>query len=74
MKNQVIRFWSIEHLTGMLIAVVLIQIGRTRSRKAVNSRLKFKRSLLYFALGLLIVLITIPWPFREGIARGLFPQ
>ncbi|CAN0486723.1 unnamed protein product, partial [Laminaria digitata] len=35
---------------------------------------KFKVAAIGFTFGLLIMLAAIPWPFREGIGRALFPS
>lgn len=74
MSNKVVRFWSLEHLVAMLIAIALVTIGRISAKKATSAKVKHKRQFGYFLIALLIVLSNIPWPFREpGIARGLFP-
>ena len=72
MKDSVMRFWLVEHLFGMLIGITLITIGRIASKKASDDKAKFKKVAVYFALGLLAILITIPWPFRELLVRGWF--
>ena len=33
MADSVTRFWKVEHLLGMIIAIVLITIGRMRAKK-----------------------------------------
>ena len=68
-----IRFWTVEHTLGMLIAVVLIQVGRTKSKKATEAARKHKLSVIFFSIGLLIILAMIPWPFRADIGRALWP-
>jgi hypothetical protein len=74
MSNAVVRFWSLEHLVAMLIAIALVTIGRVSAKKVSSAKAKHKRHFWYFTIALLIVLANIPWPFREpGIARGLFP-
>ncbi|HEY6063563.1 MAG TPA: hypothetical protein VIV35_08140 [Chitinophagaceae bacterium] len=74
MRNSYYRFFAIEHTTGMLIAIVLIHIGRTFGHKQVPDPMKHKRTLLYFGLALLVILISIPWPFRAvGAGRHWFP-
>ena len=72
MKDSVMRFWLVEHLFGMLIGITLITIGRIASKKATEDKAKFKKIAVYFTLGLLAILITIPWPFREFLGRGWF--
>jgi hypothetical protein len=69
MKDKVYRFYAIEHLTGMLIAIVLITIGRGAAKKNIPDLAKFKRSFWFFLVALVIILATVPWPFRVGIGR-----
>jgi hypothetical protein len=73
MKEGGIRFWAVEHIFGMLIGIALITIGRIASKKASTDKEKFKKVLIYFSIGLLIILATIPWPFLpQGAGRGWF--
>lgn len=72
MKSTVMRFWLVEHLTGMLIGITLITIGRIAAKKAATDKEKFKKIAIFFTLGLIIILATIPWPFREALGRGWF--
>jgi len=69
MKDKVYRYFAIEHLTGMLIAIVLITIGRGAAKKNIPDLAKFKRSFWFFLVALVIILATVPWPFRVGIGR-----
>ena len=74
MKNSMLRFFAIEHLIGMLIAIILIHIGYAYSKKNITDAVKHKRAVLFFGLALLIILISIPWPFRlVGEGRTWFP-
>ncbi len=73
MKNAAARFFAVEHLLGMVIAIILIHIGYSYSKKNVADSVKHKRTLLFYGLALLIILISIPWPFRENIGRPWFP-
>lgn len=68
MKDSVARFWAVEHIAGMLIAIILITIGRGKAKV-----LNYKAASWLFLIALIIILATIPWPFREGIARPWFP-
>src|SRR5688500_2926006 len=36
MPNPQLRFWAVEHVSGMVIALVLVHVGRVLSRKAVS--------------------------------------
>ena len=74
MKNSVLRFFAIEHISAMVIAIVLVHIGYSYSKKNVPDAMKHKRILLLFGLALLIILISIPWPFRlAGAGRTWLP-
>jgi len=68
MKDSASRFWAIEHITGMLIAIILITIGRSKAKV-----LNYKAAAWLYLIALIIILATIPWPFREGIGRPWLP-
>lgn len=69
------RFFAMEHAFMMIIAWLLVHIGRSMVKRADNDAQKHKRTLIYFGIALVIILAMIPWPFRApGIARGWFPQ
>lgn len=65
MKNSVMRFWVVEHITGMIIAVAIITISRSVTKKDLPDLVKHKRQLLLYSLALLIIIASIPWPFRH---------
>ncbi len=73
MKIPAARFWAMEHLLGMLIAIILIHIGYSAVKKDIPDTAKFKKVFWYTLIALIAILITIPWPFREIIGRPLFP-
>jgi hypothetical protein len=61
MSNSMLRFWAVEHLFGMLIAIALVHVGRVRIRKAEVSR-RHRLAMIFYGLALLAVLVSIPWP------------
>lgn len=61
MGDAVRRFWKVEHLAGMIIAIALITIGRIRSKKINEDRKNHKNSLIFYGISLLIILLSIPW-------------
>lgn len=63
MGDAQLRYWSVEHLSLMLLAIVLIHIGRARSRRAIDSVLKHKQAAIFFGLAALAILVGVPWPF-----------
>jgi hypothetical protein len=73
MKNSTLRYWTVEHITMMIIAIVFITIGNIRSKKMDTDAGKYKQILIWFGLALLIIIAAMPWPFRpDGIGRGWF--
>jgi hypothetical protein len=69
MKDPVYRFYGVEHMTGMIVAIVLITIGRGVSKKAIPDIAKHKRTFWFYLVALVIILASVPWPFRAGIGR-----
>jgi hypothetical protein len=61
MKDPISRLQLMEHPLTMIIAVVLIQIGRIKSKKAYADVDKHKRSLIYYGIALVLILSRIPW-------------
>lgn len=69
-----VRFFVMEHGFMMILAWILVHVGRVAVKKAGTDAAKHKRMLIYFGLALLLILISIPWPFRQaGISRELLP-
>lgn len=61
MANPEYRFYAVEHLLVMLIAIVLITVGYSRAKRKVEASAKFKTLGLFYLLGLLLALSRIPW-------------
>ena len=72
MKNSIARFWVIEHLTGMLIGIILITVGRGSAKKNITDKAKHSRSFWFYLIAFVVIIASVPWPFRE-VARPLFP-
>ncbi len=54
-----LRFWSVEHFSVMLFAVVLAQIGKIFTSKSHSDRNKFKYALIYYGFATLITLTSM---------------
>lgn len=72
MKVAGIRFFTVEHTAMMLLAWVLVHVGRVMVKKATTDQSKHKKTIIFFGLAILLILAAIPWPFRDSIARPLF--
>jgi len=64
MRDPFKRFWAVEHIAGMIIAVAIITISRSVTKKDWPDGKKHKRQMLLYTLALVIILAVIPWPFR----------
>ncbi|GGF24077.1 hypothetical protein [Hymenobacter cavernae] len=71
MKNPVTRFWGVEHITVMILAVICAQVGRSLSKKATEPVRKHKLAFVWFTIALVLVLLMIPWGIWNP-ARPLF--
>ena len=69
--NPASRFFLMEHSVMMIIAIVLAHIGAYLVKKAPPEG-KFKRAFIFFGIALLLILVSIPWPFMPGYGRPLF--
>jgi len=72
MKDANVRFFTMEHELLMIIALILVHVGRVSVKKAPTPAAKHKRTLQFFGLAIILILAAIPWPFRESVARPLF--
>lgn len=63
MGNANLRFYAVEHVSLMLLSIVLITLGRKKAEKRIDPNTKHKMILRYYGLGLILIFIAIPWPF-----------
>lgn len=66
MSNAQLRFFTVEHLLGMLIAVALVTIAHRKAKAA-----SFKGVFWYYLIAFAVIMISIPWPFR-GFGNGWY--
>jgi hypothetical protein len=66
-----LRFWAVEHVSAMFLAVALSHVGRVLARKASTTDAKRSRLLITFGLATVLMLAGMPWPARPG-GRPLF--
>jgi hypothetical protein len=53
------RYWTVEHLVAMLLAVVLITVARITSKRMSSDEGKHKRLFIFNLIALIIILIMI---------------
>mgnify|MGYP001420146347 CR=1 FL=1 len=66
MKDSYSRMIVIEHPLTMLIAAVLVTIGRSKLKRITESDKKIKNVLIFFGIALLLIIIRIPWQYING--------
>jgi peptidoglycan/LPS O-acetylase OafA/YrhL len=59
MSDKVTRYWTVEHIFGMLIAVVLITVARSTSKRMTDPVAKHKRLFIFNAIALLIIIVIV---------------
>lgn len=67
MKDTVARYWLVEHITMMVIAIVLITVARITAKKMADAVAKHKRLFIFNTIALVIILLAIA---QSG--RGFF--
>lgn len=70
MGNPQLRFFAVEHVFGMVIALVLAHIGTAKIKKAPADR-RARLAMIFYGLALVAILASIPWPGMPA-GRPLF--
>jgi hypothetical protein len=70
-SNSLLRFFTIEHVLLMLIAIAILSIGNSKIKATPNALQASKKTVLWFSIALVIILVAIPWPFRN-LGAGWF--
>ena len=72
MSNATIRFYTVEHLVGMLLGIALVTIGYSKAKRQAQINKGWKTIGVFYLLGLVVILVSIPWPFREELGGAWF--
>jgi hypothetical protein len=70
MGDSMLRFFVVEHILGMVVAVILAHVGRALSKKAVEPVKKYRAAAIWYTFSLLVILVMIPW--WRPLFRGFF--
>jgi len=68
--NKVASFFAMEHIAGMILGIALVTVGYSTSKRGKTDKAKFKRIAIWYTIGLLIILGSIPWPFMSRFANS----
>lgn len=67
-----LRFFGMEHIIVMLLAVIVITIGSVKAKRKSADRDKFRTMVMWFGTGLFLILTSIPWSFSPLTSRPSF--
>lgn len=72
--ERTIRFFGMEHIVMMLTGIIAITIGSAKAKRKETDREKYKTMAIWFTVGLLIILSSVPWSFSPLISRPNFRE
>jgi hypothetical protein len=70
--NGMFRFYNMEHLLMMVAAITLVTMGHVLAKRATDNNRKHAIIRLWYIIGLALIIIGIPWPFREYLGGAWF--
>jgi uncharacterized membrane protein len=59
MSDKTTRYWTVEHAFAMLVAVVLITLARSTSKRMTNDQAKHKRMAIFNFVALAVIIAVI---------------
>ena len=71
MKDGAIRYWAVEHSVVNLIAIGVVQAGSIVIKRKQSSKAKFKSTLVWNSIALVLILAMIPMGMM-GVERPWF--
>ena len=69
MRIPDMRFFALEHILYMVVAIVFVHIGTAMARKATQAVDKHRQAAIWFSLAGLALLLGMPWfrPWLPGL-------
>jgi hypothetical protein len=61
MKVSELRFFGMEHFVGILVGIIVAQIGSIRAKKQISDAGKFRTAFFWFLAATIIILLMIPF-------------
>jgi len=74
MKDPYKRFYAVEHSVAMIVAIILVHIGYTVTKKNMDDDRKFKRMFWFIFIALVIFVAMIPWEGKQVVGRPNIPH
>jgi uncharacterized membrane protein YozB (DUF420 family) len=69
MANTDLRYFAIDHVFMMVLAIILAHVGVATAKRAEESDSKYRRAAIWFSLSLIAILLGMPWfrPLLPGL-------
>lgn len=71
-KLRQVRFFGMEHITMMIIGIIVFTAGYIKALKEQSSVAKFRTIFIYTAWAICIIFTSIPWEFSPLTSRPSF--
>lgn len=66
------RYWKMEHIGMMVLAIILITVGNAKSKKGVDALAKHKSVAIFFGLALILIVGSIYMMVNSDPSRTFF--
>jgi heme A synthase len=74
MKDPFNRFYAVEHSFAMVVAIILVHIGYSVTKKNMDDDRKFKRLFWCSFIALGLIMAMIPWEGKQVVGRPNIPH
>lgn len=71
-SNAIGRYWKMEHISMMVVAIILITVGNSKSKKAIDGVAKHRNIAIFFGIALLIIVVAIVSMTKADPTRSFF--
>jgi hypothetical protein len=67
-----LRYWKMEHISMMLVAIILITVGNARSKRVDSALMKHRTIFIYFGFALALITAAIFAMVKADPSRHFF--
>lgn len=72
MGDSLYRYWKVEHISMMIIAIILITVGNAKSKKVDAAISKHKTIAIFFGIALVLVVAAIFMMTKADASKTFF--
>ncbi len=66
------RYWKMEHISIMILAIILITVGNAKSKKVTDAVAKHKNIAVFFGLALIFIIAAIMMMIKADPSKTFF--